>query len=107
MSIQLFADGGGMYGQDAALILSGFVGESKTWKEFAEQWRSTLDEAPKVSYFKMYEAVRLCGQFAGWMPSDRDRKVKRLAQVLNRSESLCAIHCTIDLLAIHNVVQPQ
>lgn len=94
MPIQAFIDESGGKGQGPVFLFAGLMGEAEEWAVFSHDWKLCLQEAPRISRFKMHEAAGLTGQFAHWSIAARDKKLEALASVLNRP-CFRAIHCTI------------
>lgn len=64
------------------LVLGGCILPVDDWVSFTDQWRTILDEAPAIKYFKMREAHGLYGQFERFGEQQRDVKVWRLISVI-------------------------
>jgi len=65
-----------------AYVLAGYVSTAIQWDMFSAEWNRQLRAKPRIQYFKMVEANSLKGEFAGWTPGDRDKKVRSLANVV-------------------------
>jgi hypothetical protein len=77
-----FDDSGGSSGK-RPFVLAGFISSAEQWAKFSVDWRAKLDEEPRLSYFKMSEAIALRGRFAiGWTPALRDQRVFELAEII-------------------------
>src|SRR5277367_3534352 len=68
--------------REQALIMAGWVSDVTTWRSFTAAWKRVLDAAPRIDYFKHHEAMSLSEQFEGWLPLDRDKKLRELTQVV-------------------------
>lgn len=86
LMIQAFFDESSDDPNEQAFIMAGWVSDETTWQSFSASWKLVLDAAPTIAYFKNNEATALKGQFGGWLPADRDKKVSALAFVV------CAHH---------------
>jgi hypothetical protein len=53
-------------------VVSGYVAPTDEWEKFSTAWNSALSSAPSIDTFKMRDAMRLAGEFAGWTETDRD-----------------------------------
>ena len=84
MPIQVFADESGGKGHSSHFFLAGFAAEAEKWAEFSNAWAAAMDQAPRIAYFKMSEAVNLRKQFRGFTPAQRDDKLRLLAGTVNR-----------------------
>jgi hypothetical protein len=80
--LQSWIDDTGKDARASMFTLAGFIARIKIWAAFADEWTSILNKAPRLDYFKSYEAQHRCGQFAGWNKTDRDKRVKDLSQVI-------------------------
>jgi hypothetical protein len=80
--VQAFFDESSDDPREEAFIMAGWVSDECTWQSFSSAWKSALDAAPTISYFKNNEAMSLKGQFQGWSASDRDEKIAKLAAVI-------------------------
>jgi hypothetical protein len=54
------------------------------WACFANEWQVVLAEVPSIDYFKMSEAESLKEQFDGFTTDERDQKLKRLTDLVDR-----------------------
>jgi hypothetical protein len=91
VSLQGYFDDSGSHAGDPVFMVAGFVSTADKWKTFCEEWRTKLDEYPKIRYFKMREAMSLRGQFErGWTPALRDQRVLELCEIIRKHAELCA-----------------
>lgn len=67
---------------DAAYVASGWACRAERWDAISDAWQFVLDTDPKISHFKINDAMGLKGPFAGWSVDARDRKIEALAGVL-------------------------
>jgi hypothetical protein len=67
---------------DAAYVASGWACRVERWGSISEAWQAVLDTPPKISHFKINEAMGFKGPFAGWSSDTRDEKIAALARVL-------------------------
>jgi hypothetical protein len=79
-------------------VLAGWVTDYKTWDSFTDDWRATLDESPKINYFKHHEAKGEppTGQFEGWSADDVSAKMQRLTEVICRHD-MYGVICGINM----------
>jgi hypothetical protein len=71
------------YGDEESktLLLAGCVQKYSAWANFSLGWEAGLAACPSIRYFHMREARKLEGEFAGWKATDRDEKIRRLAEI--------------------------
>ena len=98
MPIQAFADDSGGKGHSRHFVVVGLVGQSEAWANFSDEWSACLRHPPSIRIFKMREAASCTGQFDGVSAAQRDRKLRVLAQIINRY-ALLLTHSAIDLNA--------
>lgn len=96
MPMQAFVDDSGGKGNTRHFVLAGLIGHSEAWAEFSNEWRACLDERPRIRTFKMREAATCNGQFYSMTAKQRDEKLRKLAQIINRY-ALITTHSVIDL----------
>ncbi len=96
--IQAFVDDSGGKGSTRHFVLVSLISTSESWASFSDEWRACLKEYPAVTVFKMKEAAGLSGRFYGVSAANRDRKLRRLAQIINRYARIVT-HSMIDLEA--------
>lgn len=77
-----FIDDSGSGGDSLFYILAGYSAPESTWAAFWPDWQSALALAPKLEYFKMSEAESLKGQFAGFSPEERTKRVNEFIDVI-------------------------
>jgi hypothetical protein len=83
LMLQGYADDSGSDGKREPYVLGGFVLPVEKWAAFSDDWKTQLDRAPAIDYFKMFEAVERNGQFQGVQPEIRDRKIRDLLEVID------------------------
>jgi hypothetical protein len=88
-------DDSGSNKEGPAFLLAGYLASVSAWDVFSGRWQSTLDEPPKLEYFKMREANSLRGQFWGWSPEARDERVMEFVEVISRSDMIGGVTSTI------------
>src|SRR5687767_10222440 len=64
--------------------MAGLLGHSEDWALFSDEWRACLMQSPAIRRFKMKDAASCTGEFYGWTPGDRDRKLLALVRIINR-----------------------
>jgi len=67
---------------EKTLLLAACVQKYPAWADFAFSWEAALVKQPSIKYFKMREARGLIGEFQGWRPTTRDRKIELLSRVI-------------------------
>jgi hypothetical protein len=67
---------------DIAYVASGWACRAERWDSISDAWKSALDAAPRISHFKINDAMGLKGPFDGWSVEARDRKIEAMARVL-------------------------
>ena len=91
--LQGYVDDSGSDGTRPPYVLAGFILSAKQWAEFSGAWQTQLDRAPKIEYFKMAESAERTGQFLGFQPEIRDRKIMDLLEVLETFEPAGIYSC--------------
>ncbi|MDJ0642541.1 MAG: DUF3800 domain-containing protein [Erythrobacter sp.] len=81
LALQFYIDDSGK-NDPPVFVLAGFVASVERWLEFSAAWSSALEESPSIAHFKMVEANRRKGEFAGISKNDRDKKLRRLAEIV-------------------------
>jgi len=105
VAVQAFVDDSGTKGTDRVFVLAGFIGPAEQWAVFSGRWKAWLDSPPSIKYLKMNEAVKLKGEFRGWKPAERDKKLAGGVEIIKQFP-LRAIHVTIDLEAFEKNWSP-
>jgi hypothetical protein len=87
---QAIIDDSGTEPQSRVFVLGGFIASAADWAKFSIDWQTVLDQPPKLSYFKLTEAMSLSakGQFArhrGWNETKRDSRLIDLAHVIGNT----------------------
>ncbi len=78
------------------LFMAGYINSPERWGDFSSGWEAALREDPPIEYFKAAEANGVRGQFRGWRRLDRELKVKKLAEVIRRTDPI-SFHVSVDL----------
>jgi hypothetical protein len=93
MPVQLFVDESetGADKPRRHFAMLGLVATAEAWASFADEWDLCLHEPPAINVFKMKDAAGCAGPFRGWKSSARDKKLKRLAQIINRHVRLVVL----------------
>jgi hypothetical protein len=94
--IQAFVDDSGVKGQGTVFVFSALLSSALMWARFSDKWKACIEETPSILYFKMHEAVKRCGEFAKFSPTERDEKLKRLCAII-AGASLMEISCIVKL----------
>jgi hypothetical protein len=81
-----FVDDSASEDTDKLFVLAGYAQNAEVWASFSDDWQKKLDANPRIEYFKMREAQNLSGQFFGWDPIVRNRKVHAMADVIEEHE---------------------
>jgi hypothetical protein len=82
--ITVYCDDSGTNYRTPFCVLAGYVATADDWQAFSEEWNAELNRPPRLSCLKMSQAYALKDQFSGWTESERDEKLIRLAQVIQR-----------------------
>jgi len=77
--VQANVDESGGKGQGAVFVFSALISAVEHWNIFMPAWQACLDEAPKMAYFKMWEAAQRKCRFS--IPQ-RDEKLKKLCRII-------------------------
>lgn len=80
--LQAYIDESVSQSGDEMFYMAGYINSAEQWAKFSDDWDAELRAAPSIDYLHMVEATNLRGQFRGWDPADRDRKVCRLAKLI-------------------------
>lgn len=83
-----FVDDSGSESGDRRLFLAGYLNRVEAWALFADAWAEELRATPSIEYLKMVEAQNLRDQFKGWLPKERDEKLRGLARVIRHFEPM-------------------
>ena len=103
--LQAYVDDSACDTGDRRLFLAGYVSTAKNWAQFSDLWAAALAAAPSISYLKMSEANALQGEFRGWSGEERDRKVRRLANIIRQLRPL-SIHASISRVRVDDLLKP-
>ena len=80
---------------DTAYIASGWACRAERWDFISDEWQSVLDAPPKISHFKINDAMGFKGPFEGWSVDERDRKIEALAHVLPHEPGFFGYGCYV------------
>lgn len=80
--LQAFVDDSASDVGDRRLFMAGYLNRAEKWALHEDAWDEALHAPPSIDYLKMSEARGLRGQFQGWLPEDRDEKLRGLARVI-------------------------
>ncbi len=80
---------------DTAYVASGWACRAQRWDGISEAWQMVLDTSPKISYFKMNEAMGFKGPFLGWDDTARDEKVIALARTIPHEDGFFGHGCYV------------
>jgi hypothetical protein len=84
MVLQAFIDDSKSESGDREFVLAGYMTTAAQWMKFSDEWEGVLGEYPAVKNFHMVEAQNLRGEFEGFSDGQRDKKVMRLAEIIER-----------------------
>jgi hypothetical protein len=65
-------------------VLAGYMASTPVWMQFSDEWSKALAELPSINYFHATEAESRKDEFLGWAVNVRNRKVIRLAEIVDR-----------------------
>lgn len=74
------SDGNG----NPVFVLAGYVAAADDWVAFSDEWEAECAAHPPVRGFKMAHANGFRGSFDRWEAEDRDARVQRLAEIVQR-----------------------
>jgi hypothetical protein len=94
MILQGYFDDSGSEPQSRAFVLGGFVSTVDRWKLFSDEWQAVCQQEPSIRYFKMAEAHSGTGEFDGWPPRLRDKKILDLAEVI-KTHAMAQLDCAL------------
>ena len=63
-------------------VSAGWISELRRWEELSQQWALMLRAGKHLEFFKLSEALKLRGAFAGWTEQERNEKLEQLAGVI-------------------------
>ena len=90
---------------DRRLFLAGYLLPAEVWAEFSEAWDRELRRKPSINYLKMAEAQNLRGQFRHWKVEQKDKKLRRLADVIRRYNP-ASYEFSVSRTAFENIYKP-
>lgn len=79
-----FFDDSGTHRKGPFCVLAGYIANADQWKAFSDEWDTELRSEPKLAHLKMSQANVKDGPFRGWDTLAIERKVTRLAEIINR-----------------------
>lgn len=105
--LRAFVDDSASDTWDRRLFLAGYLHNADAWAMLSDAWERELKRHPSISYFKMQEADSLDkkGQFAGWTPDERDKKVFALAHIINHFKPI-TIYCSVSRTEHDRIIKP-
>lgn len=74
------SDGNG----NPVFVLAGYVSSAEKWEQFSDEWEAERDKDPPLHGFKMAHVNQFRGCFDGWGREDRDERVQKLADIVQR-----------------------
>lgn len=96
MVIQVYVDESGGKGQGPVFVFSALIGMAEDWAKFSDDWKSRLEQSPRIRYFKMNEAANLSGEFDRMSRTARDEKLRQLCRIIGGA-SLRELFCVVKL----------
>lgn len=82
--LQAFVDDSASDTGDERYFLACYINTAERWMEFSTAWAAALKAPPSIDYCHMVEAQNLRGQFKGWEPEARNRKIVSLSEVIRQ-----------------------
>jgi hypothetical protein len=76
-------------------LASGWAARPGDWDIISGGWKTVLQTAPSVPYFKLNDALGLKGPFAGWSEPDRDAKLISFAQSIPHDGTIFGMGCHV------------
>lgn len=77
-------DDSGSQGEGPVFVLAGYVADTDQWGRFSDQWQMSLDLSPKLSVFKIQQALRGEELWGRTKQTDREKRVKRFASIIQK-----------------------
>ena len=77
-------DDSGSQGQGPVFVLAGYVASTNEWKRFADQWQMALDLRPKLTVFKLQQALQGEELWGRSKQTDRENRMKRFASIIHK-----------------------
>jgi hypothetical protein len=68
--------------EDPVFVMAGYIAPAERWALFSDRWKTILEIAPRLEYFKMKEAYARRGQFNGWSEERRNQRASDLYTVI-------------------------
>jgi hypothetical protein len=96
MPVQAFVDDSGGRGHSRHFVLAGLIGDAESWADFSDKWNACLGERPSIQRLEMKDAAGPNGEFRTFRLPERDNKLKRLCEIINRRPRLLT-YTIIDL----------
>lgn len=82
----MFIDDSGSGGDSPWVVMAGYIAAAESWDGFEDWWVRVLHDNPRIECFHAFEAesLRPDGPWAGIRKDDRDLKIDRLIEVIQR-----------------------
>jgi hypothetical protein len=68
----------------SSFVLAGWILPAESWACFSDDWQRELAGDPKISYFKMSEAVSATGNFSVIQSEFRKYKIRKMLEIINK-----------------------
>ncbi len=82
--LQAFADDSANHFGDRRLFMAGYLDVATNWALFSGAWHQVLRASPAIDHLKMAEAYSLTGQFCRFTETERNKKLRDLAGVVQK-----------------------
>lgn len=82
--MQAFIDDSQSSSSGREFVLAGYMASAPVWMQFSDEWSKALAELPSIDYFHATEAESRKDEFLGWDVVVRNRKVMKLAEIIDR-----------------------
>lgn len=76
-------------------VVSGWAATRASWDSISDSWNGVLQADPKLSYFKINDALGFKGPFKGWSELDRNAKLRALIKTIPHDRSIFGLGCHI------------
>jgi hypothetical protein len=101
--LQAFIDDSRSVTGDKEFVLAGYMTTAPQWMKFADEWEGVLFEPPRIDSFHMVDARGLTGGFEGWNGAARDKKILRLAAVIERC-TMMSFDCRVSQASFNRIL---
>jgi hypothetical protein len=104
--VQAFVDDSRSETGDREFVLAGYMTTAPEWMKFSDAWQSVLRQSPAIEYLHMTDAQYLVEEFRGWSESARDKKIMRLAEVVNNHAPMMSFETRMSQVSFNRILLP-